>query len=384
MSRQASVTVLSWRLRFFLLALLLIAASCSGRRAARTRELAFVAAELSNAVLVIDLDRLAVIASIPVSRAPIAVQAAPSGNEVYVATRAGRLEVIDAARFTVAASIAVSGSPLRLKLAPDGHTAFVLSRVEPAVHLVDLRRRRVLRSIPLHRASDPVAIEFVPQAGVLCVADAAGRAIQIVELGRQAPTRSERSGLPAAVALPGAPVSLAVLRDASQIFAAVPGADQVSAVDLKLRRVLAHLPAGARPSHLALKPDGGEMLAVNTGSNSLTIITSYTDEVAMTMPVGNAPVEALVTRDSARAYVANSASDNITVVDIENRKVVAAVPAGSGPFRLALTPDERFLLVLNARSHDMAVIRADANPISLVTMLPVGMAPSDIAVKVVR
>jgi YVTN family beta-propeller protein len=81
--------------------------------------------------------------------------------------------------------------------------------------------------------------------------------------------------------------------------------------------------------------------------------------------------------------VANSGSDNITAIDIENRKVLAAVPAGSGPFRMALTSDERLLLVLNSRSQDVAIIRV-APPISLFTLLPSGLGPADIALKVVE
>ena len=338
-------------------------------------ELVFVAAERSNAVTVINLDRMSPLASISVSRAPIAVRASPVRNEVYVATRAGRLEVIDAAGLQLAASIAVAGSPVRLEVTADGSTAFVLSRVEPAVHVVDLRARRVINTIRLDPGCEPVTWKLAPNRNWLCVGDAAGQQLLILDLAKGA--------VAARVPLPAAPAWLEILPDSSQVFAAQPDAGQVSAVDLQQRQLLVHLPVGSRPVHLALKPDGGEMIASNAGSNSITIISTYTDEVALTVPVGTGPVETLVNGDGTRGYVANTGSDNVSVLDIETRKLLAAVSTGAGPFRLALTAGERFLLVLNSRSNDMAVLRARADPISLLTILPVGVGPSDLAVKAV-
>lgn len=175
----------------------ILLSSCGSKPAGH--ELVFVAAERGNAVTVIDLDSMKVAASIPVTPAPIAVRACPIRNEVYVATRAGRLEIIDAERLRVAGSVAVSGSPVRLELAEDGNTAFVLSRVQPVVHIVNLRARRVVRSIPLAHNSEPVAFKLAPNGNLLCVADAAGRDIQIVDLGHR--------GVVARVPLPAAPSS---------------------------------------------------------------------------------------------------------------------------------------------------------------------------------
>ncbi len=359
----------------FLLLVLSGSSACKKQSAVPHRELVFVAAERSNVVTVIDLDRVSTVASIPVSRAPVAVRAGPVRNEVYVATRAGRLEVIDAVRLQLDASIAVAGSPVRLEVNAGGNTAFVLSRVEPAVHIVDLRERRVINTIQLGPGCEPVAWSLAPTRNLLCVGDAAGRQLLILDLAK---------GMVAArVPLPAAPAWVEILPDSSQAFAAQPDASQVSAVDLQQRKLLVHLPVGTRPVHLALKPDGGEMIASNAGSNSITILSTYTDEVALTMPVGAEPVETLVSGDGARGYVANFASNSVSVVDIETRELLADVPTGTGPFRLALTADERFLLVLNFHSNDMAVLRVQANPISLLTILPVGVGPSDLAVKIV-
>ena len=53
--------------------------------------------------------------------------------------------------------------------------------------------------------------------------------------------------------------------------------------------------------------------------------------------------------------------------------------AGRRPGASLLTPDEELLLVVNEESDDVAVMRVRTQ--SLLTMIPVGPAPRDLAIK---
>jgi len=72
-------------------------------------------------------------------------------------------------------------------------------------------------------------------------------------------------------------------------------------------------------------------------------------------------------------------------VDILNRRIVRdpgkgfPVPAGDAPEALRFDPAESLLLVVSAGSGDLAVIRVRTN--FLLTMIPVGEKPQDLAVK---
>jgi DNA-binding beta-propeller fold protein YncE len=59
---------------------------------------------------------------------------------------------------------------------------------------------------------------------------------------------------------------------------------------------------------------------------------------------------------------------------------VANIRVGLQPGAGALTPDESLLLVVHAGSNDMAVVRPAARALS--TLLPVGLRPQGVAVKV--
>jgi hypothetical protein len=65
--------------------------------------------------------------------------------------------------------------------------------------------------------------------------------------------------------------------------------------------------------------------------------------------------------------------------------VEASIHTGSRPDALAFSADQHLLLTANAGSSDITVIRtqSSAGP-ALVTLLPAGSQPNDIAVKAFR
>ena len=103
-------------------------------------------------------------------------------------------------------------------------------------------------------------------------------------------------------------------------------------------------------------------------------------EVVRLLAPFNAEILACDVKDYARFYAAN----RVTPVDIVNRRVNRPVSAGQAPGALRFNPvsaDEKpnLLLVVKQGSGDLAVIRTRTD--SLVTIIPVGEHPQDLAVK---
>jgi len=67
--------------------------------------------------------------------------------------------------------------------------------------------------------------------------------------------------------------------------------------------------------------------------------------------------------------------------------MVATIPVGSQPDGLALSQSQNYLLVLDSQSGDVTVIqkrkprKLEPSEYSLLTMIPVGVQPNNIAVK---
>ncbi|HUK88723.1 MAG TPA: YncE family protein, partial [Terriglobales bacterium] len=137
------------------------------------------------------------------------------------------------------------------------------------------------------------------------------------------------------------------------------------------------------PVDLALKPDGGELLVSNFAADSISILETGPNEAESSHLIGRQPVRGLVNAGNSLLYVSNFGSDSVGVFGIDNRKLLATVRVGSRPDALALTTDQGALLVADTASGDVAVVFVDErnSQFTLFTMIPVGLAPNQIAVK---
>ena len=161
----------------------------------------------------------------------------------------------------------------------------------------------------------------------------------------------------------------------------------MASIDLKNEKLLALLDVGRTPVGLVLKPDGGELIVCNFQSNNISIIETTNNEVGGSYLIGTKPARGLVSADNARLYVSNFGSNTVAVYDIDLGKVIASIPVGSYPDGLALSNSQNSLLVLDSQSGDVAVIqkrkptKLDPSEYSLLTMIPVGVQPNNVAVK---
>ena len=136
---------------------------------------------------------------------------------------------------------------------------------------------------------------------------------------------------------------------------------------------------------MLLKPDGGELYVISPEAHGLQAINTWTHEVGDYMVLGSTPTRGVLSSDASLLYVSDTAAGRVTPVDIFNRRIVRdpgkgfPVQAGDAPSVLRFDPAENLLLVVNQGSGDLAVIRVRTN--FLLTMIPVGDHPQELAVK---
>jgi len=148
-----------------------------------------------------------------------------------------------------------------------------------------------------------------------------------------------------------------------------------------------NLELDGNPSDMLLKPDGGELYVISPDAHGLQVINTWTHEVGDYMVLGSAPTRGVLSADGSTLYVSDSAAGHVIPVDITNRRVVREpgtgkefpITAGQSPGVMRFDPEENLLIAVNEASGDVAVIRVRTN--SLLTMIPVGAAPHDLAVK---
>ena len=351
---------------------------------ANYREFAYVTNGASDTVSILDIVHVRVDREIHVGQHPITVAASPTRNEVYVlnqgsAQGAGSISVLNAEQNSVVATIPVRRAPSAMDIDTDGNLAYVANSGSNSVSIVDLKNHTETSVIGVGEA--PSALRLSPDGKSLVVANRGAGSVSILDPHTRQ-LRKVISGCPGAA-------DIAILPDSSKAFAACSGGHQVMAIVLaraadsgtpaREDALEAMLQVGQAPVHLALKPDGGELFVSNSLSDSISEVITGTDDVIGAYLMGPDPVRGLVSADNSLVYVSNFRSQEVAVYAIDDGKRAASIHVGDGPAALAFSAEGHLLLAVDGRSGDVAIVRTSTR--SLVTLLSAGREPNAIAIK---
>lgn len=364
------------------------------------REFAYVSNGGSNTVSVFDVVNVRLDREIQVGQNPTGVTANPKRNEVYVVNSGtgnganganGSVSVIDTEKNAVVATIPVHRQPYSLDVDPSGDVAYVANSGSNSVSVIDLRTRREIAIAGT--GEGPGLARISPDGTSLVVTNRIGNSVSIfAAAGRDIPRiRKVIEGCPGAT-------DAVILPDSSKAFVACSGGRQIMAIALARNgdagrqarpdALEALLDVGRSPVHLALKPDGGELFVSNFDSNSISEVVTGTDDVGGAYLMGSHPVRGLVSPDNALLYESNFSSQEISIYSIdESKRLVSSgnqgsIHVGDGPDALAFSSGAHLLFVVDAGSSDVAVIRTSTA--SLFTLMPTGRQPNAIAIKAFR
>ncbi len=331
-------------------------------------------------VTVVDLVKLKAVTRITVGPGLSGMREHPTRPEVYgVSSAGGYVWIIDPrANYStgqVAARIAVGPLPYALDFSPDGNRLYTTASGNNTLVAIDVRSRAVVGRAAT--GLGPVLAHATPDGKTVLVVNRRDGSLGIHDAMTLA--------LRASIAVVGQPEDVAVLPDSSMAFVLSRSERRISVVDLHRGALVTHLELAGTPTDMLLKPDGGELYVISPESHGLQAINTETHEVGDYMVLGSAPTRGVLSADASLLYVSDTAAGRVTPVEIFNRRIVRdpgkgfPVPAGDAPGALRFDPEENLLLVVSAGSGDLAVIRVRTN--FLVTMIPVGNQPQELAVK---
>jgi YVTN family beta-propeller protein len=333
-------------------------------------------------VTVVDLVKLKAVARIQVGPGLSGIREHPTRPEIFgVSTTGGYVWILDprANRFTgqVTARIAVGPLPYALDFSPDGNRVYTTASGSDTLVAIDVKSRGVVGRATTGR--EPVMARITPDGKTVVVVNRREGTLGL----HDATTLTQRGN----VSVVPQPEDVAVLPDSSTAFVMSRLERRISVVDLRRGVLVTNLELAGKPSDMVLKPDGGELYVISPEAHGLQAINTWTHEVGDYMVLGSAPTRGVLSSDASLLYVSDVTAGRITPVDIFNRRIVRdpgkgfPIPAGDGPGALRFDPGspETLLLVVSQGSGDLAVIRVRTN--FLVTMIPVGDHPQELAVK---
>src|SRR5258707_8156111 len=331
-------------------------------------------------VTVVDLVKLKAVARIAVGPGLSGMREHPTRAEIFgVSTTGGYVWILDprANQFTgqVIARIAVGPLPYTLDFSPDGNRIYTTASGNNTLLAIDVKSRGVVGRAPTGR--EPVLARVTADGKTILIVNRRDGTLGI----HDAATLVQRG----TVSVVAQPEDVAVLPDSSLAFLLSRSEQRISVVDLRRGVLVTHLELAGAPTDMLLKPDGGELYVISPEAHGLQAINTETHEGWDYMVLGSAPTRGVLSEDASLMYVSDTAAGRVNPAEDFHPRIVRdpgngfPFPAGDAPAALRFDPAENLLLVVSEGSGDLAVIRVRTN--FLLTMIPVGGHPQDLAVK---
>ena len=278
-----------------------------------------------------------------------------------------------AGSFAGAGAVASSVASSVGRAQPAADVLVVLEKDSAAARLLDPASGATLARLPTGPFPHEVAAS--PDGALAVVADYGarepGRTLTVLDLRGRRVLRTVDLGeyrRPHGIVwLPGAGQRVAVTAEQSQALLVV---------DVAAGRVERAIPTGQRGTHMiALAADGRRAWTANIGSGSVTAVDvqggpSGRGDTLHTRPTGRGPEAIDLSPDGREVWAADRELDRITVLDAATLDSLASLPTGRLPNRLKFTPDGRTVLVSNAAGGTLTVY--DARARRLVATLDMG------------
>ncbi len=270
-----------------------------------TAELAYVACSRSNAVAVVDLERLETLEMIPVGSEPIDIVIDTVTNRLFTAdARSDQVSVIDARSRKVIGTVPVGVYPSGLDIDEAGRRMYCGDTMGCTVSIVDLDRLECVATVPAELGAGAIALD-----------------------------RERRRG-----------------------FCANFVTSTVTAFDLDQNEILATTPTGEGPCAVAVDRHSGDVFVVNCLAGSVVRIDPRRGEPTDELGGLNAPVGMTMGPRSDRLYVTNRGDGTLSVLGFDGLEW-ARIPVGTAPGGVSVHPrDETVVLVANAGSGSLTVI----------------------------
>jgi DNA-binding beta-propeller fold protein YncE len=335
-----------------------------------------------GSVTVVDLVKLKAVARISVGPGLSGMREHPTRAEIWgVSSTGGYVWILDprANHFSgeVTARIPVGPLPYTLDFSSSGDRVFTTSSGSDTLLAIDAKSHNILARAKTGR--EPVLSRVTRDGKSILVVNRHEGSLGIHEAATLALRRT--------VSVAAQPEDVAVLPDSSVAFVLSRAENRISVVDLRRGVFMTNLQLAGKPTEMLLKPDGGELFVISPEAHGLQAINTRTHEVGDYMVLGSAPTRGVLSGDGSLLYVSDTAAGRIIPVDVANRRIIREagqgfpIPAGDSPTVLRFDPGspETLLLAVSQGSGDLAVVRVRTN--FLVTMIPVGDHPQDLAVK---
>lgn len=321
--------------------------------------------------------------------------AAPSGTLLVLNKSDDMVSFIDLATSQVKATLPTGDGPHEIAVSDDGKTAVITNYGDSTnpgktLTVVDVPRKKVLRTIDLGNYSRPHGIEWL-QGDEVAVTVEASKALLIVgvndgKVKHAIATDQVGSHM------------VAVSPKHRRAFTANIGSGTSTAIDLSTRQRITDIATGRGAEGIAVAPDGSEVWVTNRDANTVSIVDPATLSVTGTLVPGEVPIRVKFTPDGTRALISNAKSGDVAVFDTVTKEKIARIPMqqegeqrsngesrplvsqfGNGPVPVGILMPEPLSLAFVANTNADTITVIDLETLEIVNRLKAGREPDGLA-----
>jgi YVTN family beta-propeller protein len=307
---------------------------------------AYVSNEDGQSVTVIDTDKAAVVATVPIGKRPRGLKLSEDGTQLYVA---------------------VSGLPKCPPTTPDEECEKLERDLKAdGLAVMDTRTHKVLRV--LHAGSDPEQFAIHPD-GRIFVANEDIATTSVVD---------PKSGkVVAHVKVGEEPEGVGVSPDGKWVLVTNESDNSISVIDVKTLKEVHHIIVGKRPRDVAFTPDSKFAYVSGEFDASLYRVAlpdGKPTERIIQMRKEAKPMSVQLDWKRNRIYMSTGRGGTVAVIDLLPKpKLVTEIQVGARPWGIALSKDGSRLYTANGPSNDVSIV--DTATLKVIKKLPAGKSP---------
>ncbi len=299
----------------------------------------------------------------------------------------GSVTVLDLGRLAVLATLEVGKRPRGLALSRDGATLYVvvsgLPKCPPpipqeqceklprdpqadGVAVVDtatLRRTRLLKGV-----SDPERVEVSRDGRSLFVTDEDTAGLSVLD--------AARGTLRARIAVGREPEGVRASPDGRWVLVTSESDDSVAVIDVRTHTVRSRVAVGKRPRDLAFTDDSRTAYVSGEGDATvyrLALTGNPTAAPFLQLRPEARPMGVALDEKRGRLYVSTGRGGTVAVISPADGKLIAEIAVGARPWGLALSANGTRLVAANGPSGDVSVV--DTERLTVIGKVATGHGP---------
>ena len=319
---------------------------------------AFVSNYADGTLTVVNVDTLAVLATVPAGSHPRRLIVNSASNLVYVVNdnAPGSVTVIETGSYGIVATIPVGNNPRTLDADFGVRELYVTNHTDNTVSIISTQTHTVLETVPV--GSGPRAPAVNSGLRKVYVPNFNDNTVSVIDAVAQAVVKTIPVG--------AGPSHPAVDAAHDKVYVNNVTAKTISVIDSATDTVIETLPSGAGTDDnfgVVSHPYGRYYLA-NAEDDTITIVSTAFDTVVHTVPVGDKPIQVAVDANGGNVYVVNQASRNVTVLDANSETFLTNYAVGIGPWRVVIDDNHVYVLNGNGTSADTMTVSTRHNTLA--------------------